>query len=136
MASIKKALLFGILVWLVPFVIAFGFYDPQGGLTIDKIFFKTIMMLTGTTIGAVFIVQYYKIVANGFIREGTVVGLTWLLINWLLDLIILIPISDMPIRAYFMEIGLRYLTIPIFTVAIGYVLERKLGGNKNNLGKI
>ncbi len=125
MKSIKKNIFFGILVWIVPFVISFAFYSSNGELTIDKIFFKTIMIITGTFVGVFLIVKYFKSVENSFLKEGILLGISWLLINWFLDFIILIPMSDMSYFSYFTEIGLRYLTFPIISVGIAYSIKHK-----------
>ena len=125
MKSIKKSFLYGIIVWIVPFVISFGFYLPSGELSIDKIFFKTIMIIAGTLIGTFLIVEYFKSVENSFLKEGILLGTTWLLINWILDFMILISIADMSYISYFKEIGLRYLTFPIFSIATAYLLKQK-----------
>ena len=125
MKSIKKNIFYGLLVWIIPFVISFAFYSSNGELTIDKIFFKTIMIITGTFVGVFLIVKYFKSVENSFLKEGILLGISWLLINWFLDFIVLIPMSDMSYFSYFTEIGLRYLTFPIISVGIAYSTKHK-----------
>ncbi|MFQ5974978.1 MAG: hypothetical protein ACE5J5_01500 [Candidatus Hydrothermarchaeales archaeon] len=118
--------LFGILTWLVPFVTGFFFYTPEGGLLIGEIFFKTIMILVGSVVGAVLIVIIFKEIESEYLKNGITIGIAWLLINWILDFVILLPMAEMNISTYFMEIGLRYLTIPVTSTAIGYLLEKKI----------
>lgn len=125
MKSIKKNIFFGILVWIIPFVISFAFYSPSGELTIDKIFFKTIMIVIGTSIGIFLIVKYFKSVENNFLKEGILLGISWLLINWGLDFVVLIPMADISYSTYFTEIGLRYLTFPVISIGIAYLLRHK-----------
>lgn len=60
-----------------------------------------------------------------FIKSGVVVGLTWFVINVLFDSLILIPMMHTSFQAYFMTIGLSYLSIPILSTSIGYLLEKK-----------
>lgn len=57
-------------------------------------------------------------------REGALLGGTWLLINWVLDAAVLLPLSGMDAGTYMAEIGLRYLMIPIIAVGIGYAVEQ------------
>ena len=92
-------------------------------MTIDLFLFKTIMLVIGGVAGAIFIVQYFKDVRQNFIREGLIVGITWLVINWFLDFVILIPMSDMAVYDYWIQIGLRYLTIPTFCLMAGFLLK-------------
>jgi len=125
MKFIKKNIIFGILVWIIPFVISFAFYSPNGELTINKIFFKTIMLVIGTSIGIFLIVKYFKAVESDFLKEGILLGISWLLINWVLDFIVLIPMTDISYLTYFTEIGLRYLTFPIISIGIAYLLKHK-----------
>ncbi len=40
--------LFGFLIWLIPFVIGFLFYSPQGQLLVDALVFKSIMVVVGS----------------------------------------------------------------------------------------
>ena len=124
MHSIKQALFYGFLVWLVPFVAAFAFYSRDGELTIDIFLFKSIMIIVGVLAGAYLLVRYFRTVERNYIREGMYVGVLWLFLNWALDFATLVPMNDMAVGAYFSEIGLRYLTMPIFAVAIGAVLQK------------
>ncbi|MCG2713132.1 MAG: hypothetical protein L6416_12530, partial [Candidatus Omnitrophica bacterium] len=55
--------------------------------------------------------------------EGLIIGLIWLAINLILDFIILIPMAKMNIGTYFAQVGLRYLTIPIFSITVGYLMD-------------
>ena len=124
MHSLKHALLYGFLVWLVPFAAAIPFYSRDGELTVDIFLFKTIMIIVGSLIGAHLLVRYFRRVEKNQIREGIYVGALWLLMNWALDFATLVPMNDMAVGVYFSEIGLRYLTMPIFAFAIGAVLQK------------
>ena len=125
MHPIKHAVLYGLLVWLVPFVSAFAFYSRDGELTIDIFLFKTIMIIVGSLIGAYLLVRYFRKVEQSYIREGVYVGSLWLVMNWVLDFATLVPMNDMAVSTYFTEIGLRYLTMPIFAIAIGWALQTR-----------
>jgi Na+/proline symporter len=123
MKSIKKTLLYGFLVWLLPFAVAIPFYSRDGQPLIDIFLLKSIMIIVGSVAGAVFLILYFKKVTENYLREGLIIGLIWLAINWILDFIILVPMANMDIGTYFAQIGLRYLTIPIFSVTIGLLLN-------------
>ena len=81
------------------------------------------MIVVGSFTGAIFLILYFKKVTESYFREGLVIGLIWLAINWVLDFVILVPMAKMDIGAYFAQIGLRYLTIPIFSIAVGYLMD-------------
>ena len=116
---------YGFLTWLIPFVASFFFYSKEGGLTIDIFLFKSIMIVVGSISAAILLVYYFKKVNTSYFKEGLIVGLTWLSINILLDLLILIPMSGMSIADYFTQIGIRYIVIPVMSIMVGTVLSNK-----------
>lgn len=120
-----KSIFFGILTWLIPFVVSFFFFNMSGELTIDKFLFKSIMIVVGSLTACTLLILYFKHVNSDYIKTGFVLGGLWLFINWVLDLVVLIPMSGMSYNDYFAEIGLRYLVIPIMSYTIGRVLETK-----------
>ncbi len=125
MKSIKKTLIYGFLTWLIPFIIAIPFYSRDGQPLIDIFLLKSIMIVVGSTTGAIFLILYFKKVTENYLREGLKIGLIWLAINLILDLIVLVPMAKMSIGVYFSQIGLRYLMIPIFSATIGFLLKLK-----------
>ena len=120
-----RIILFGLLTWLIPFVSAFFFYTREGRLSIDIFLFKSIMIVVGSISGAILLVSYFRKINSSYFKEGVTVGFIWLGINILLDLLVLIPMSGMPIADYFTQIGLRYLVIPAMSIAMGTVLSNK-----------
>ena len=114
---------YGFIVWLVPYVASIPLL---GLMQTDVHFFKTIMIIVGGLTGAVCVILYFNKVEKNYLEEGIMVGLIWLLINWILDFVALLPLSKMPIDRYFLEIGLRYLVMPAMTVPVGYILSRKI----------
>ncbi|WP_440951917.1 hypothetical protein [Methanococcoides sp. FTZ1] len=116
---------YGFLEWLIPFAASFLFYTQEGDLTIDIFFFKSIMIVVGSISAAFLLISYFKNIDADYFKEGVIVGLVWFAINILLDLLVLIPISGMSISDYFMQIGLRYIVIPVMTITVGTALEYK-----------
>lgn len=124
MKKYLKIALFGFLTWVIPFVISFFFYSKEGQPVIDIFLFKTIMIVVGSITGAILLVIYFKKLTDNYLKEGILVGIAWFLINIILDLLVLLPMSKMPLGMYFSAIGLRYLVIPVMSIAIGYVAEK------------
>lgn len=120
-----KNILYGFLAWLIPFVASIFFYTQEGKLTIDIFLFKSIMIVVGSISASILLVSYFKKIDGGYLKEGIIVGLTWLVINILMDLLILIPMSGMSSPDYFAQIGLRYLVIPAMSITVGAALENK-----------
>lgn len=118
-----RLLLLGLLVWVVPFVAAFGFYDSAGKLTTSHDLFKSSMIVIATFVAAFGLYRYFRKVNSDFMRQAWTAGLVWLTINLLLDAVILVPMVKMEYGYYFESIGLRYLQIPIQCVTAGKLLR-------------
>jgi hypothetical protein len=114
---------FGFLAWLVPYLTAIPLMPLMES---DEILFKTIMVVVGSLVGALLTVIYFAGVRRSYLREGVLLGLVWLLLSWGLDFVALLPFSQVTLGRYFLEIGLRYVGMLSPTVAVGYVLRRRL----------
>lgn len=120
-----RLILFGILLWIIPFVVSFAFYDSNGKLTTSYDLFKTTMRVVSSLADAWFLYLYFKPVVKDFVKEGILSGLVWLTVNLLLDIIILVPIARMEMKNYIIAIGLGYLQIPIFAFMTGKILQSR-----------
>jgi hypothetical protein len=125
-----KASLLGLLMWAVPFITSFFFFDANTKtLTIDIHYFKTIMLLESSVLGVLLAAYFFKSVDKNFFLNGMVLGLFWFIINCVLDILILLPMSNMTAGVWFGQIGARYLMAPIMTGAMGYMADRvKISG--------
>ena len=123
---IIKNILLGFLSWLIPFAISFLFYKPGGELIVPYSTFKSTIMVVGTISGCYLLFRYFKLVDSNFIKNGVVVGLSWLSINIVLDALILIPMMKTTFADYFMSIGLGYIAIPTISITMGYLLNAKV----------
>ncbi len=122
---ITKNILFGFLTWLIPFAISFLFYKPGGKIVVPYDLFKSIMIVVASTTGCYFLYRYFKNITSNFIKESFIVGITWFVINIILDIIVLMPIMKVSFSGYMMAIGLRYLIIPVIAITLGYSLNQK-----------
>lgn len=120
-----RNLYFGFLSWLIPFAISFFFYNSKGELQIPYSHFKTLMIVSGVLSGCILLVLYFKKLNNDYFLQSILVGLTWFVINILFDAIILIPMMKVSFGEYFLSIGLGYISIPIISISIGYLMQRK-----------
>jgi hypothetical protein len=121
-----KIIFFGILAWLIPFLVSVLFVDMEGNFIIPQTFFKSIMIVVGSLVAVMLAVKYYKNIKNDFIQEGIILGIIWFIISIALDLVMVFSnFFQMTVLEYFTDIGLRYLCIPIFTIGLGYALNQK-----------
>ncbi len=124
MTEYAKLIGFGILAWLLPFLLAIPLYSQEGEPLYDIFLIKSVLLVFSAALGTFLILVYFRSVRTRFVREGVLLGGVWLLINWVLDAVVLLPLSGMDAGTYMGEIGLRYLTIPIIAVGIGYAAEQ------------
>ena len=122
---ITKNILLGFLSWLIPFAVSFLFYKPGGELVVPYATFKTTITVVGVISGCYLLFRYFKSVDSDFIRNGVIVGFSWFAINIILDALILIPMMKSTLSEYFMSIGLSYISIPVISITIGYLLDKK-----------
>ncbi len=119
-----KIILFGVLVWLVPFVVSFFIYPLK---TSENPLFESIMSLILTVIVVVLAYFYLKTLESNFIKEGVTIGTAWFVINIAIDLVMFLPPSPMQMSLvnYLMDIGITYLIIPVVTIGMGCLAANK-----------
>ena len=118
----RRRLIGAFLTWLIPFVCAIPFYGKDG-LMIDIQLFKSIMIVIGSITAAILIVWCFRSVETSYTREAIITGITWLLANWILDLIVLVGMLGTALPDYATQIGLRYLVIPAMVITAGVVAD-------------
>lgn len=117
MTSVRRALLFGLFIWLTPFVVAFLIFPLRES---SRPLFESIMPVAIAVPTAVLGVRYLRNVRRGLVREGILLGLLWLAISIAIDapLMLLGGPMRMTIGAYVADIGITYLIIPVVTVGL------------------
>lgn len=115
--SVRRALLFGLFIWLTPFVVAFLIFPLRES---SRPLFESIMPVAIAVPTAVLGVRYLRNVRRGLVREGILLGLLWLAISIAIDapLMLLGGPMRMTIGAYVADIGITYLIIPVVTVGL------------------
>ena len=123
MKSIKLVFLYGFLLWLIPFIIAFIIFPLREN---DRPLFESIMPVVVTLSVLVFTNFYFKKVGGSFLKEGVLLGVIWFLISVAIDILMF---SSGPMKMtmidYFKDIGLTYLIIPLVTVGTGLIIQTK-----------
>ena len=117
MGLLGKAFWFGVLVWLIPFVVAVGISPVRESW---RALFESIMPVVVAITVVVFALLYFRKVEANFVRTGFAIGLLWLLISIGIDLpLMLSPPVEMSFVEYMADIGLTYVIIPTITIGIG-----------------
>ena len=130
MALWSRALGYGVLVWLIPFAVAFALFPLKESW---RSLFESVMPVTGSLAVVWLAVSYFrkrKIEAGkiqvencnagaALIREGIQLGVLWMVISILIDLpLMLTPPLNYTLQEYVADIGLTYVMIPIITTGI------------------
>ena len=125
MKKFVKIILFGFFIWLIVFAVSiliFPFRQTQRAL------FESIMPVVLTLCTVIFAILYLRNLNAGFMKEGILIGVAWLVINLAIDLPLFMLESpmQMSLADYMMDIGLTYLIIPTVTIGFGYLLQKKI----------
>ena len=126
MTSARRALVYGLLVWLIPFAVAFAIFPLRQS---NRPLFESIMPVAVAGAVAGYAVRYFRIVTTDFVREGLRLGLVWLLISVAIDapLMLFGGPMHMSLGQYLADIGVTYLLMPVITVGIGVALAHRAG---------
>jgi uncharacterized membrane protein YpjA len=106
-------------------VASFFFFRPGGEMIVPYATFKGIITVVGVGSGCYLLYRYFLLVTDHFAKQGIVVGVMWMLINLVLDMIFLVPMAKLNVSEYLLTIGISYLSIPAIAITMGYLLHDK-----------
>ncbi|MCX6677535.1 MAG: hypothetical protein NTU95_06275 [Methanothrix sp.] len=118
-----KTGLFGFLLWLIPFAVSVLIFPLRIS---QRPLFESIMPVVIAIWTVFFSIFYLSRKKSDFLKEGIFIGIAWLLISIVLDLMIFIvgPLK-MPMWDYVTDIAVTYLMIPAITSGFGYLMEHR-----------
>ena len=117
MNSWGRAIGLGFLAWLIPFVVAFLAFPLR---ELARPVFESVMAVTVAGTAAGLGLGYVRRVPGVRAREGLALGIVWFAMCVLIDapLMLFGGPMQMSIGAYFGDIGLTYVSIPLVTWAL------------------
>lgn len=121
MQLVKRAFIYGFLLWIIPFLASVAIYPLK---KTDPAFFQSILGILSITLAVLLTTHYFQKV-KGNLKEGIFLGLIFALISWFFDFFFFIwgPIKMLPI-AYIKEIGIGYLLYIVIPVGYGFLLGK------------
>jgi len=123
MKSIKLALIYGLLLWLIPFVTAFIIFPIRES---NYPFFETIMPISLTVSCVIFGYLYMVKLESNFVAEGVKLGIIWFIMSVAIDLpMFLWGPMERTFGSYMTDIGLTYLIYPTITIGFGFLRARE-----------
>ena len=122
-----KVVLFGFLLWMIPFAVSALIFPLRG---LDRPLFESIMPVI-IVIWTVFFSIIYLTSKNlsgkkgHLLIESAKIGLVWLVMSIVLDLMIFMqgPLK-MSLWDYTTDVAVIYLMMPAITSGFGYLLDR------------
>lgn len=124
-------LVYGFLVWVIPFLLALFLFSVRES---NRPLFDSFMSVVLAASVIFFAIKYFQTTEENFLKEGIYLGVTWFVISLALDF----PMFSagpmkMSLYEYISDIGITYIMIPIIAVGIGFILEsRNKSANKIN----
>jgi hypothetical protein len=110
---VARAVSIGFFSWLIPFVAGFAAFPVK---KINAPLFSSIMYLVELAAAGTLLHLYFR-KRSISVREARLVGTLWMAINLILDypMFAFGPMKMTPL-GYYSEIGLVYLTFPVFAI--------------------
>ena len=122
MKSLKHAISYGLLIWLLPFVFSvliFFLHETERSL------FESLMSVFGVFTAVLLTNLYFKNKEKK-LSEGIILGIIWVLISLSFDfLFFIVGPARMNVYDYIKDIGISYLSIPIITIGFTYFSKIK-----------
>jgi hypothetical protein len=121
MQLIKRAFLYGFLLWIIPFLASVIIFPLK---KTDPAFFQSSLGVLSIALAVILTVHYFR-KTQGNLKEGIFLGLIFAIISWFFDFLFFIwgPIK-MPLIAYIKEIGIGYLLYMVIAIGFGYSLRK------------
>jgi len=119
--SWRRALGYGFLLWLVPFVVAVALFSIRQS---NRPLFESIMPVVLAACAMVALKLYLRRGAAPALGESLLLGAIWMVISLLFDwpMFSAGPMK-MTLAGYMSDIGAAYLLFPVLTVGAGFLLR-------------
>jgi hypothetical protein len=108
-----RALIAGIIVWMVPFAVGTALVTPGGQPRVSFIVFKVVLVATLALTGVVAGWWLAKKGDLGSLLAIAAASLAAIAVNLVLDMVVLLPITNQAATEYLSEVAVSYLLIPV-----------------------
>lgn len=114
-------LLVSLLIWLIPFLAGFPFFDRTGKLLVNFWLFKSVMVIVLLISSYVLLNWFYGNNLNVAytLPMFLLIGFGVAVINIALDFLTVVPLNKLTIPQYFMQIGWVYVLIVAMSIFVG-----------------
>lgn len=116
-----KIVLFGFLVWLIPSLITLASNYFSSVFIVFEIISGMAIAVTVITFSYLYLMD----INVNYVKEGVLIGVIWLLISIILDLLmIIVGITELNLNSYLMYVAPLYIIIPAITIGLGFYLDK------------
>lgn len=117
-----RSLRYGLLVWLVPFLVAFAAFPLKEHW---RSLFESIMPVTLTLVVVFSTVRCLPQTGGLSWKQGLWLGFVWWVVSVMIDLpLMLNPPVSYTVVEYVADVGLTYMMIPVITVGMALSSQR------------
>ena len=118
-----KIINYGLFVWLIPSLITVILGPFIAAMNIFEIVSAVAIAVTVI----IFSYLYLKGITENFIKESVLIGISWLIISIVLDIImVMLGISELSLNNYMAYVAPLYVIIPAITIGLGlYTNQRR-----------
>lgn len=110
-----KIITFGFMVWLIPTIVTY-----ITSFTSGLYLFEIISTLSIAITVIIFAYLYFKDLDSHFIRDGIIMGMIWIIISIVLDIVlVLLGITKLTLSQYLFYVAPIYIIIPAVTIGFG-----------------
>lgn len=110
-----KIITFGFMVWLIPTIVTY-----ITSFTSGLYLFEIISALSIAITVIIFAYLYFIDLDSHFIRDGIILGVIWIIISIVLDIIlVLLGITKLTLSQYLFYVAPIYIIIPAVTIGFG-----------------
>jgi peptidoglycan/LPS O-acetylase OafA/YrhL len=113
---------YGIILWALLYAAAIPLLPLAQN---SEAAFKATIFCIASIVGGIFVTLYFSSVERDFLKEAITLAITWIIVNWALDVVALLPFTHQTIPQYFFEIGIEYLGMLGTILPVGYLLDQK-----------
>lgn len=123
MGNRVRLAVYGLLVWLIPFVVAMALFTARESW---RSLFESVMAVVLAAVVTAFALDHLRRLPAAGAAIGLGVGLVWMAISIVIDLPLMLPAPvGMAFGEYLADIGLTYLMMPVIAAGIGAALAHR-----------
>jgi hypothetical protein len=114
-------LLVSFLIWLIPFLAGFPFFDRSGKLLVNFWLFKSVMIIV-LLISSYFLLNWFygnNLNITHSLPTFLLIGFGIAVLNIVLDFFTVVPLNKLTVPQYFIQIGWVYVLIIAMSVFVG-----------------